>query len=187
MSHSLMVTDPLVTFRVLWGVVGSSTARFSRFVKGPGTVIAYVRGLRSGNYLPGVGHNPLGALSVVLLLGLLATQVTIGLFAQDVDGLESGPLSYLVSYDTADAARELHEKLFDLIVVVVALHIAAIVYYLRVKKDNLVRPMITGSRGMPASVTAPIMAPWWRVIVCAGLAGALAWWVSLGCPFPGSA
>ena len=181
----------LVAFRLLWGVFGSSTARFSSFVKGPGTVIAYVRGLRSGTSAPVVGHNPLGALSVILLLALLAAQVSIGLFAQDVDGIESGPLSYLVSYETADAAREVHEMVFDLIVVIVILHIAAIVYYLRAKKDNLVRPMITGSRDMPASVAAsvaaPIMAPMWRAIVCAVLAGALAWWVSLGCPLPGSA
>ncbi|MEO7913915.1 MAG: cytochrome b/b6 domain-containing protein [Novosphingobium sp.] len=176
----------LVAFRLLWGVFGSSTARFSSFVRGPRAVIGFVRGRASPDGEPFVGHNPLGALSILLVLALLAAQVIIGLFAQDVDGIESGPLSYLVSYDTADAARELHELGFNLIVGVVVLHVAAILFYLWVKKDNLVRPMVTGSRELPASVAAPIMAPLWRAIVCAGLAGALAWWVSLGCPLPGS-
>ena len=85
----------LVVFRVYWGFVGSSSARFNHFIKGPSSVFRYVRGPSPES----LGHNPLGALSVIALLVLLLTQVTLGLFAVDVDGLESGPLSHLVSFE----------------------------------------------------------------------------------------
>lgn len=173
----------LVVFRVLWGLIGSQTARFSQFVKGPGTVIAYMRGLRSGEEgAPNVGHNPMGAVSVVLLLGLLAAQVAIGLFTQDVDGIESGPLNFMVSYDTADALREWHELGFNLILAFVVLHLAAILFYTFKKKDRLVPPMITGSKDLPASVPAPKMAPLWRAIPLIVIAAAFSWWIGKGAP-----
>ena len=173
----------LVAFRILWGLVGSQTARFSQFIKGPSAVIAYIRGLRRGTEgAPAVGHNPLGAISVVLLLGLLAAQTAIGLFTQDVDGIESGPLNYLVSYDTAENLRGLHGLGFNLILLFVIVHIAAIIYYTVVKKDRLVPPMITGSRDFPEGVVAPRMAPLWRAIPLILIAVALAWWLGKGAP-----
>lgn len=168
----------LVVFRLLWGFMGSDTARFSRFVKGPAAVRDYLRQLRSGERVTVIGHNPLGALSVLALLGLLGAQVTIGLFTQDVDGLESGPLAYLVSYETADALREWHEAVFNLIVAMVAIHLAAIAYYRFAKDENLVRPMLTGWRDdAPATAMAPAMAPWWRLVLSGVAAAALALWI----------
>jgi cytochrome b len=180
------VTLGLVVFRLLWGLVGSTTARFGHFVKGPGGVGSYLRTLRSNSAEPMVGHNPLGGWSVIALLGLLAAQVALGLFAQDVDGIESGPLSYLVSYDQADMAREWHELVFNVLLGVVALHIVAIVWYLAIKRDNLLVPMITGRKRFGQPVDAPEHASPWRMAVCAALAAAFAWWVSLGCPIPGA-
>jgi cytochrome b len=174
----------LVVFRLLWGLIGSETARFSQFVKGPDAVMAYLRGARGGPNTPAVGHNPLGALSVLALLGLLATQVSIGLFTQDVDGLESGPLAYLVSYDTADAARGWHELGFNLLLALIAIHLAAIAYYQFAKRENLVRPMITGRRVFDQSVRAPMMAPIWRFALCASIAAGLAWWIGQSAPLP---
>src|SRR5688572_14073380 len=72
----------LVSFRIYWGFFGSSTARFSQFVRGPRTIVSYLK----GRWVAMPGHNPLGALSVVVLLALLLTQVALGLFAVDVDG-----------------------------------------------------------------------------------------------------
>lgn len=173
----------LVLFRILWGLIGSQTARFSQFVKGPATVIAYMRNLRSGEEgAPTVGHNPMGAVSVVLLLGLLVAQVAIGLFTQDVDGIESGPLNFMVSYDTADALREWHELVFNVILAFVVLHLAAILFYTFKKKDRLVPPMITGSKDLPASVPAPKMAPLWRAIPLIVIAAAFSWWLGKGAP-----
>lgn len=172
----------LVLFRILWGLVGSSTARFATFVKGPGKVIAYLRGLRGGEAEAVAGHNPAGGWSVVILLGLLAAQVGVGLFTQDVDGIESGPLNHLVSYDTADKLREVHELLFNLILAFVVIHVAAIVFYAVVKKDRLVPAMVTGSKDLPESVPAPKMAPLWRAIPLIIIAAAFSWWVSKGAP-----
>lgn len=169
----------LLLFRLLWGLVGSSTARFVAFVKGPRAIATYLRGDRE----PTLGHNPLGALSVLLLLGLLVLQVSLGLFAQDTDGIEAGPLSFHVAYETADAARDWHELNFKLILAAVALHVAAILYYLFAKRDNLVKPMITGRKAVPVEAAPPAMAPAWRALLCAAVAAGITWWISLGAPF----
>ena len=90
----------LLVFRLLWGVMGSSTARFAGFVRGPVAVARYVRKLfMRGDGRFHVGHNPLGGWSVVLMLALLLVQTGLGLFAIDVDGDEGGPLSARVSFD----------------------------------------------------------------------------------------
>ena len=131
----------LVVFRLLWGLFGSSTARFASFVRGPGAVIAYLRGNGAQKR---AGHNPLGALSVVVLLGLLAVQVSTGLFASDTDGLDYGPLNFLVSYGLAETLTDIHETAFDLLTVLIVLHLLAVAFYLFVRRRNLVRPMVTG-------------------------------------------
>lgn len=172
----------LVVFRVLWGVVGSSTARFSSFVRGPGAIRAYLAAARSGSGAPVVGHNPLGALSVIGLLGLLALQVSLGTVAQDTDGVVSGPLNHLVSWDTAVAASEAHEIVFNLILALIAVHIAAILYYRLVRHDRLVAPMITGRKAFAAAVPSPRIAPLRRALLVAAIAAAVAVWVSWGVP-----
>src|SRR4029078_4535731 len=94
----------LLLFRIGWGLAGSSTARFSSFVRGPGAVVRYVR---NRFHWPLAGHAPLGALSVLALLALLFVIVGTGLFAADEDGLFSGPLAYLVSVGVSDTMTEL--------------------------------------------------------------------------------
>lgn len=137
----------LLIFRLLWGLFGSETARFAHFVKGPGATFAYLRsGMFDRNAPAEPGHNPLGALSVVAMLVLLVVQIGLGLFTSDLDGLESGPLSYLVDFDTSRQMAEYHELVFNLILVLIALHVGAILFYLIYKRRNLVGPMITGGR-----------------------------------------
>jgi len=177
-----LVALGLVLFRLLWGLVGSSTARFAGFVKGPGAIRTYLAGLKSGTGEHVVGHNPLGALSVIALLGAVAVQVGLGLFAQDHDAINSGPLNFLVSYDTAKEVSELHEAMFNVILGLIVLHLAAIVYYRVVKRDNLIGPMVTGRRVFTGAVATPRIAPLWLALVCAVLAAALAVWVSWGLP-----
>lgn len=174
----------LLVFRLLWGVVGSSTARFGHFVRGPGGVAAYLRKVRSPQAEPVVGHNPLGGWSVVALLLLLAVQLAVGLFAQDVDGIESGPLSYLVSYDTADAARAVHQQVFNGLLALVALHLGAVLFYRFVHRNDLVGPMITGRKRFATAVPEPSFVPAWRVVACAVVALMLVWWISTGLPLP---
>jgi cytochrome b len=173
------VTLGVLLFRLYWGVFGSSTARFAQFVKGPRPIAAYLRGAARTN----VGHNPLGALSVLLLLGLMIVEVGFGLFTQDVDGIEAGPLAQYVSYETADWARGWHEMLFNVILAVVAVHVLAILFYLAVKRDNLVGPMITGRKAFDEDVDPPRMASLANVLLGAALSAAIAWSISTGFRF----
>src|SRR5206468_2792062 len=126
----------LLIFRLLWGLVGSSTARFANFVRGPSGVRDYLSGRWSG-----LGHNPLGALSVLGLLAALAIQVALGLFSEDTDGLYLGPLARLVSSDTSGRVAGLHSFWFNVILGLIALHIGAILFY-SWRGKNLVGPMI---------------------------------------------
>lgn len=168
----------LLVFRLYWGFAGPETARFASFVKGPGAVLGYLPKLFRPNYRAAFGHNPLGALSVVAMLLALMTQVTLGMFASDTDGLESGPLSRYVDYDFAKKAGDLHEDFFNVLIVLIGLHIAAIVFYLVVKRTNLIGPMFTGSRRAdnvegPATGIAPV--PLWRFALGVALAAGVVW------------
>jgi cytochrome b len=166
----------LIVFRLIWGFVGSSTARFAGFVRGPRAIVAYLRGAAPH----GIGHNPLGALSVLALLGLVGAVTALGLFASDEDGIEPGPLAYRISVEASDVATELHEKGFDVLLVLVGLHVAAILYYGLFKRDNLLGPMLSGRRDVPEGTGAMRAAPGWRLALALALAFAFAWWVWSG-------
>lgn len=164
----------LVTYRLIWGAIGSETARFASFVRGPRSVWTY---LRSAGQAP-IGHSPIGGWSVIAMLLALSAQICLGLFATDEDGLESGPLSDRLSYDASRAAAHYHHELFWVIVSLVALHIGAIAFYALVRRRNLVAPMISGRARIFGR--APAVAPMWRMILAAMLATAMAWFVSTG-------
>jgi cytochrome b len=164
----------LVAFRIYWGFFGSSTARFRQFLRGPRTVVGYLRGA----WTPAPGHNPLGALSVLALLALLVAQIVLGLFAVDVDGIESGPLSLYVSFDAGRSAAKWHGAIFDALLWVIALHIAAIAYYVFVKKQNLGAAMLHGEREYPRPLPAVQQATAARFIVGIALAALLTWLVT---------
>ena len=129
----------LILFRIVWGFVGSSHARFARFVRGPRAIAAYL-----GGTMPRTpGHNPLGALSVVAMILLLGYQAVTGLFAND-DIFTEGPLAGLVGKDWSDRLTGLH-KLDELpILILVGLHLLAIIWYRVAKKQKLTRAMVTG-------------------------------------------
>ena len=165
----------LLIFRIYWGFAGSSSARFSTFVRGPSSVISYVRGSREEHR--SAGHNPLGGWSVATMLALMLAQVLIGLFVSDIDGLESGPLSHLVSFETSRTLAEIHELVFNLILGVAALHVAAILFYLFARRDNLIVAMLTGKRrAQRMNSMRPV--PAWRVIPGIALAVGVVWWVA---------
>jgi cytochrome b len=146
----------LLVFRFAWGVVGSSTARFAQFVRGPLVVIAYLRMARAGTPWPQPGHNPLGALSVLALLGLLLLQAATGLFAND-DVATDGPLVWLVSSKATAVLSTLHRIGAKLLLALVAVHVSAVMFYLLAKGDNLIRPMLTGVKAMPEAMAAKAM------------------------------
>ncbi|MCD4483774.1 cytochrome b/b6 domain-containing protein [Chromobacterium vaccinii] len=137
----------LLVFRLIWGVIGSQTARFSSFVRGPKAILRYLKGELPEREAP--GHNPLGGWMVVAMLLALAAQVLTGLFAADVDSyLYDGPLAKHIDSGLAESATGAHKLLFNGLLGLVALHIAAIVVYRVVKKQNLVGPMLTGYKKM---------------------------------------
>jgi cytochrome b len=164
----------VLVFRIYWGIVGSSTARFSQFIKAPRTMVQYLRERPAM-----AGHNPLGALSVIALLMLLVTQVGLGLFAVDIDGLESGPLSHLVSFDEGREYAKSHELVFNILLAFIVLHIAAVLFYLFVKRDNLIAPMITGTKKWAAANVPQLkFASWWIAVPGIAIAAAVVWYIA---------
>lgn len=140
----------LLLFRLIWGFVGGHWSRFSTFVHGPGTVVRYLKGMSRPEH--GVGHNPLGALSVLALLTILLLQVSSGLFSDDEIAF-FGPLVGLVSGETVSWATAYHKNVGKVLVLaLVSLHLLAIAFYRISKKENLVRPMITGDKVVSPSV-----------------------------------
>ena len=141
----------LVVFRLLWGFIGSRPARLSSLFHGPGAIWSYVRTLPKRGPSNTIGHNPLGSLSVIALLLSLAVQVTTGLFAED-DGLfASGPLAEYVSGSTITQMNQIHFWNSRVLLFLVATHVLAVLFYLLWKRENLVGPMITGRKSVPAS------------------------------------
>jgi cytochrome b len=161
----------LLVFRLWWGVFGGSTARFGDFVKGPGAIFGYLTGKKPAT----LGHNPLGALSVLALLLACAAVVVFGLFASDTDGLESGPFSNLVSYDQAVLAGTWHGYAFEAVKWLVVLHLLAIAFYAFIKREPLLGAMVHGEK--PASEGDTPLKPAGMVSTVIGLAlgAATAW------------
>ena len=148
----------VVLFRIYWGFFGSSTARFSQFVRKPSEVFAYVKNLALRNVPASNGHNPLGGYSVLALLFVVLLQIVLGLFSIDVDGFDGGPFSDYLKFKTSRMITEWHEITFNVLLAFIALHILAIVYYLVWRRQNLTPAMLHGkaniSTGMqPASFT----------------------------------
>jgi cytochrome b len=132
----------LIVFRLVWGFIGSETARFSHFIRGPGHIIRY---LQKPEGTVALGHNPLGALSVVALLLVIMVQLGTGLFANDQIYSE-GPFSDYVSERTQDLLTYIHEINFYILLGLIGLHLAAIAFHQFKKHEPLVRAMITGQR-----------------------------------------
>ena len=148
----------IVTTRIVWGFVGTRYARFKDFVRGPRAILA--------------------------LLGLLLTQSVLGLFAND-QVLEAGPLYGYVEGATSDRLTTLHKQLFDLIVVAIAIHVGAALYYLWVRRENLIRPMITGRKpgsSLPAGAEGVSRSRTLLAIAILAVTGALLWWVVATAP-----
>lgn len=144
----------LVVFRVLWGFAGSSTARFSGFIAGPGRAFAFAKKLLSRSPAPVVGHNPLGGWMVVVLLAALLLQAGTGLFANDDISIE-GPLSKFISKELSDRLTTIHYYNFNVLLALAGMHVAAVLFHVFVKKENLLSAMFTGKRRLEAATEVP--------------------------------
>lgn len=128
----------LIAFRLVWGFAGSTYARFAQFFPTPARIKVYLKGEWRG-----LGHNPLGGLSVFALIFLLTVQVTSGLFSND-DIAFVGPLFELIDKSLSDRLSGIHHLLSNVLIALVVLHVGAVIFHGRVKKDDLVKPMLTG-------------------------------------------
>jgi cytochrome b len=170
----------LLLFRLVWGVVGGHWSRFRSFLYSPRSVVNYLRGQPHPDHL--VGHNPLGAGSVFAMLGVLLVQVGTGLVGDDEISF-TGPLNRFVSSSRGLAATWYHKRVGQwLIAALVVLHIGAVLYYLAIRKENLIRPMIVGDKAVEGAVpeardtTGSRMLALAILLICGGAVGMLVRW-----------
>jgi cytochrome b len=149
-------TAALVLFRLIWGFTGSQTARFSSFLASPLAGLRHLSHLTRREPDTQIGHNAAGGWVVLVMLLVLAVQVLTGLCAND-DVLTEGPLAKYVGKRLSDRLSVIHAINFNIIEVVIVLHVLAIVAYAVLKRHNLVRPMITGRKQLPQDVAPPRM------------------------------
>jgi cytochrome b len=167
------VAFTLILFRLLWGVFGSETSRFTDFLRGPSAVIGYLKTGRS----PTHGHSPIGGWAVFAMLAALVVQICTGLIVDD-EIANKGPLADKVPGAWVSLATTIHRYGKYVLGGLIALHLCAIAFYTVVKKQPLIRPMVDGTRDVNAAdATQPRMregvAPWVLLAVCA----AFVYWV----------
>ena len=159
----------MLVFRILWGFLGSETARFARFLKSPVEAFRHLNNAFVREPDHEVGHNAAGGWMALGLLILLLAQVATGLGAND-DVTVEGPLSKYVGKEMSDRLGAIHSINFTLIELAVLAHVGAVLAYWLFKRQNLLQPMITGVKQLPASVRAPLLAS--PVLAAAAIASA---------------
>jgi len=165
----------LIVFRIIWGFIGATHARFWNFVRGPRAIFDELRGRWRG-----VGHhNPMGALSVLAMLGLIGFQATIGLFAND-DIAFRGPLYRAVSGSTSDLLSGWHRQAEYFIYGLIALHIAAVLWHTFILRDSIIKPMITGNKSVEDNIARPSRGGGWLAFIIAVAITAGVMWVATG-------
>lgn len=174
----------LLAFRLAWGFLGSTYARFSAILCAPLQCPAYLRGQWHG-----AGHNPLGSLSVLAILAILIFQVVTGLFATD-DISFSGPLYKLIGSSTSATVSTWHRLGMWVVLAIIALHLLAIGWYTFVKRQPLVKAMITGVMPRESSSQKDAKGGGWIALILALIfAAAVVWvangsWISVPPPLP---
>ena len=158
----------LLLFRLVWGFAGSRESRFVTFIRGPAAVVRYATALLRSNSTPFLGHNPLGGWSIIAMLVTLLIQTVTGLFAND-DIVTEGPLFDWVSKATSDTLTRVHKLNENVIIVLVSIHVLAVLFYLFYKRENLVKPMITGIKTWRGTDSQPATGSSWLAAVIAGL------------------
>lgn len=172
----------LLLFRLVWGFIGGYWSRFGSFVPSPSTLVRYLKGDTNPHH--SVGHNPLGALSVLALLFFCFAQAAVGLMSDD-EIAATGPLVSKIPGAWVPIATYIHTEVTKVVLIVlVFLHVAAILWYRFKKGNNLVTPMIVGDKVLPEStavsqdtlasraVAAAV------ILLCAGAVNAMLRWAA---------
>jgi len=148
----------LLLFRVVWGFVGSDTARFARFLRSPFAAFRHLLHFPRREPDNEVGHNEAGGWMVLVMLLVLSVQVGTGLFSNSDVYYVEGPLAKYVGGGMSDKLSGIHSLNFNILLGLIGLHILAVIAYAIVKRHDLVRPMFTGKKKLPAATRAPRMA-----------------------------
>ncbi|MBU6211335.1 MAG: cytochrome b/b6 domain-containing protein [Gammaproteobacteria bacterium] len=131
--------------RLVWGFVGTRHARFVAFVRGPRAVLGDLRTLWKRDAEGSVGHTPAGAWMILALLGMLLAQGVTGLFSND-QVYQTGPLFGYVTGQMSDRVTTLHKQIFDVLWGAILIHVLAAIFYLIIKRRNLIAPMFSGRK-----------------------------------------
>ena len=124
------------------------------------------------------GHNPMGGLMVALMLALLLVQTATGLFADDDAGTRA-PLADKVADAIVSQLTTIHKININIILACVALHVCAALFYLWIKRDNLIKPMITGTKIVPDAHPAPAISGSLPALITLALSAAFVGWLVL--------
>ncbi len=174
-----LIVLTLLLFRIAWGLVGSTTARFSNFVRGPKPALAYLQATVRGERHAHAGHNPAGGWMVMVLLAVLLLQAGTGLFAND--GVRfNGPLAAQVSSGWSDRLTSLHGTVFNVVLLLVWMHVVAALYYRYVRGENQIAAMISGMKPraeIPPDAAMEFVHYRWALLWLA-LAAVLVWWIA---------
>lgn len=165
----------LLLWRLVWGLIGSETARFSQFIRSPMAAIRHLLHFARREPDTQIGHNEAGGWMVLGLLALLLAQIGTGLLGRNDEDFVEGPLSKLIAGPLSEKLMGFHFVIFDAIEIVVLLHVIAIIAYAVVKRHDLVRPMITGKKRLPAATAAPRMASTALAVALLAIAGGAVW------------
>ena len=172
----------LLIYRIIWGFIGTPAARFSRFLTGPASWWIYASALIKRQPIHYLGHNPLGGLMVLVLLGALGFQLLTGLYTSD-DILFQGPLVSSADRDTVRWMSRWHKNFFDWILILVALHLTAIALY-KLMGEGLVKAMFTGKKPMIESapdkaklLPAPESFPWIKFAIAVMIAAGIVYYL----------
>ena len=138
------LTLGLMVFRYLWGFIGPAPIRYRALLPTPAMLFGYLRHVGQRKPSGTAGHNPLGSLSVILMLLAITAQALTGLFIESDDFFESGPLAGYVTEAMVSRLTWWHHLNADFILILVVLHVSAILFYLIWKRENLITAMISG-------------------------------------------
>jgi cytochrome b len=163
----------LVLFRIVWGFVGSDTARFARFLASPRVAIQHLARLFHREPDMQVGHNPAGGWMVLLLLALLLAETFTGIVDNN-DVTDEGPLTHAVPAMVLNLVTDLHSLLWNALLAAALLHVTAISLYALAKGQNLLRPMLTGRKQLPDQIAPPRLTSLVLAGVVLGGSGAVA-------------
>jgi len=166
----------LVLSRLVWGFFGSTTARYSSFIKAPKSAFIYLQDMKKGNDAEYAGHNPAGGWMALMLWVVLLAQAVTGMFSSD-DVIFDGPFSYYVSSGTVSTITGMHHLLFNVLMLLVMFHVFAVFYHQYVKKEKLIEAMITGNKTLSNETTALklVFRPFYFAVCIVGIIGVVFW------------